>query len=140
MFGVFAFVLGAVLAAMEMGQPLLARAVPIATGVVAIITGAPVHRVEGVTLPAAGPPSLARTSARAAARPATRPSHRSLLQLLLRRADGDPAGSRRHGPSRDGGRDGSHHRRTPRTGGERVARAIRAIVVAAGLVLVARAI
>ena len=39
-FGVFAFVLGAALAAMEMGQPPLARAVPIATGVVAIITGA----------------------------------------------------------------------------------------------------
>ena len=119
-FGVFAFVLGAALAAMEMGQPLLARAVPIATGVVAIITGALQFTAWKARYLACCRSAFARTDVGELRRDlATRPSHRSLLQLLLRRADGDPAGSRRHGPSRDGGRDGSHHRRTPRTGGER---------------------
>ena len=38
------------------------------------------------------------------------------LQSVLCRSDCDPPGPRGHGSSRDGGRDGSHHRRTTRTG------------------------
>ena len=79
---------------------------------------APVHRVEG-----ASPcllPGGARARPYAAGRRrhglATRPAPRPPLRPLLRRSDGDPPGRRGHGPSRDGCRGGSHHRRTSRTG------------------------
>ena len=49
-FGMAVFPLGVALAEVEMQQPALARAVPIAAGVVVLIAGrAPVHRVEGAT-------------------------------------------------------------------------------------------
>ena len=47
---------------------------------------------------------------------ATRPAPRPPLHPLLCRSDGDPPGRRRHGPSRDDCRRGSHHRRTSCTG------------------------
>ena len=118
-FGMAAFPLGVALAAIEMQQPALARAVPIAVGVVVLIAGvAPAHRVEG-----ASPrllPGGARARPYAAGRRrhglATRPAPRPPLQPLLCRSDGDPPGHRGHGPSRDGCRGGGHHRRTSRTG------------------------
>jgi hypothetical protein len=39
-----------------------------------------------------------------------------VLMMVARRPDGDPLGLRDHGPTRDGCRDGGHHRRTSRTG------------------------
>ena len=49
-FGMAAFPLGVALAAIEMQQPALARAVPIAVGVVMLIAGCtPAHRVEGAS-------------------------------------------------------------------------------------------
>ena len=72
-FGMAVFPLGAALAAIEMQQPALARAVPIAVGVVVLIAGSSSSpRGRHVTLPAAGkhPPPLARMSPRATARPA----------------------------------------------------------------------
>ena len=122
-FGMAVFPLGAALAAIEMQQPALARAVPIAAGVVVLDRRrAPVQRVEGTSpclLPGSVRLALARMSPRATASRhglATRPAPRPPLQPLLCRSDGDPSGHRGHGPSRDGGRDGSHHRRTSRTG------------------------
>jgi hypothetical protein len=110
-----AFPLGVALAAVEMQLPALARAVPIAVGVVVLIAGAlqftawKAHHLaccreapgRGRTLPADRRHSLA-----------TRPP----LQLLLCRPDGDPPRHRGHGPAREGCRDGSHLRRTSRTG------------------------
>jgi predicted metal-binding membrane protein len=94
-FGMAAFPLGVALAAIEMQQPALARAVPITVGVVVLM---------------AGSLQLTAWKARLLA------CRRTPLQLLLCRSDGDPPGHRGHGPSRDGSRGGSHHRRTPRTG------------------------
>jgi hypothetical protein len=70
---------------------------------------------------------------------ATRPAPRAPLQPLLCRADGDPPGHRGHGPSRDGclGVAITVERLAP--AGERVARAIGAVVVGVGLFLIARA-
>ena len=49
-FGMAVFPLGVALAEVEMQQPALARAVPIAAGVVVLIAGrAPVQRVEGAS-------------------------------------------------------------------------------------------
>lgn len=118
-FGMAAFSLGVTLVAVEMQLPALARAVPIAVGVVVLIVGAlqftawKAHHLaccreapgRGRTLPAdAGTAWL------------TRPAPRPPLQLLLCRPDGDPPRHRGHGPARDGCRDGSHHRRASRTG------------------------
>src|SRR2546428_922604 len=47
---------------------------------------------------------------------ATRPVPRTPLQPVLCRSDCDPSGLGSHGPSRDGCRGGSNHRRTSRTG------------------------
>src|SRR5688572_4945377 len=78
----------------------------------------PVHRVEGASpclLPAdAGAlPDAARARRLGLA---IRPQPRLPLQLLLYRLDGGPARRRGHGPARDGGRGGSHYRRTTGTG------------------------
>ena len=118
-FGMAAFPLGVALAAIEMQQPALARAVPIAAGVVVLIAGA-------LQLTAWKARHLACCREATRARPyaagrrrhglATRPAPRPPLQPLLCRSDGDPPGHRGHGPSRDGCRGGSHHRRTSRTG------------------------
>ena len=77
-----------------------------------------VHCVEDASprvLPR-GARSLPCTAGRCRRGLATRPAPWPSLRPLLFRSDGDPLGSRSHGPSRDGGRDGSHHRRTARTG------------------------
>ena len=118
-FGMAAFPLGVALATIEMQQPALARAVPIAVGVVVLIAGAlqftawKAHHLaccreapgRGRTLPAD-----AGTAWRHGLRLGLHCSQ------LLCRSDGDPPGHRGHGPSRDGCRGGSHHRRTSRTG------------------------
>ena len=118
-FGMAAFPLGVALAAIEMQQPALARAVPIAVGVVVLIAGCPpVHRVEGASpcLLPGGTRARPYAAGRRRHGLATRPAPRPPLQPLLCRSDGDPPGHRGHGPSRDGCRGGSHHRRTSRTG------------------------
>ena len=142
-FGMAAFPLGVALAAIEMQQPALARAVPIAVGVVVLIAGVlQLSRVEG-----ASPrllPGGARARPYAAGRRrhglATRPAPRPPLHLLLCRSDGDPPGRRGHGPC---ARWPSWRQPSPSNvshpAGERVARAIGAVVVGAGLVLIARA-
>jgi hypothetical protein len=110
-FGMAAFPLGAALAAVEMQQPAPARVVPIAVGVVVLIAGA-IQFTSPCLLPGG-------TGARPydAGGPrhglATRRAPRTPLQLLLCQSD---PGHRGHGPARDGCRDGSHHRRTSRTG------------------------
>src|SRR5258707_298392 len=79
---------------------------------------APVHRVEGTT-PCLLPGGAGVWPYVAGGRRhglATRRASRPPLQLLLCRPDGDPPRHRGHGPARDGCRDGSHHRRTSRTG------------------------
>ena len=141
-FGVFAFVLGAVLAAMEMEQPQLARAVPTATGVVAIITGALQFTAWKARYLACCRSAFARTDVGASYGETWRHGLRiglscsyccaGLMAILLALGVMDLRAmavvtaaitAERLAPA-----------------GERVARAIGAIVVAAGLVLVARAI
>ena len=121
-FGMAIFPLGAALAEIEMQQPALARAVPIAVGAVVLDRRRPaVHRVEGAS-PCLLPGSV-RLRSRGCHRGlrrdrhglATRPAPRAPLLPVLCWSDRDPSGVRGHGPSRDGGRDGSHHRRTSRT-------------------------
>jgi hypothetical protein len=104
-FGMAAFPLGIALATIEMQQPALARAVPIAVGVVVLIAGC-------LQLTRARPYAAGRRRHGLATRPAPRPP----LHPLLCRSHGDPPGHRGHGPSRDGCCGGSHHRRTSRTG------------------------
>ena len=118
-FGMAAFPLGVALATIEMQQPALARAVPIAVGVVVLIAGAlqftawKAHHLaccreapgRGRTLPAD-----AGTAWRHGLRLGLHCSYCSAGP------DGDPPGHRGHGPARDGCRDGSHHHRTSRTG------------------------
>jgi Predicted metal-binding integral membrane protein (DUF2182) len=118
-FGMAAFPLGVALAAIAMQQPVLARAVPIAVGVVVLIAGA----LQFTALEGAPPrlvPGGTRARPYAAGRRrhglATRPAPRPPLHLLLCRSHGDPPGHRGHGSSRDGCRGGRHHRRTSRTG------------------------
>jgi hypothetical protein len=79
---------------------------------------APVHRVEGALpclLPGGARPRT-HAAGRRRHRLATGPASGSPLQLRLRQSDGACPGHRGHGPSRDGGRGGRHHRRTPRSG------------------------
>src|SRR4030095_11232885 len=97
-----AFPLGAALAAIEMEQPSLARAVPIAIGVVVLIAGflqltawKARHLDCCREAPGRGPSLAGRRGHRLATRPAPRPS----LQPLLCQSDGDPPGHRGHGPS-----------------------------------------
>ena len=118
-FGMAAFPLGVALAAVEMQLPALARAVPIAVGVVVLIAGALQFTAWKARHLACCREAPGRGRTLAGGRRhglATRPAPRPPLQLLLRRSDGDPPGHRGHGPSGDGRRDGSHHRRTSRTG------------------------
>ena len=112
-FGIAAFPIGVALAAVEMRSPALAGAVPIAVGVV-ILIAAPIHRLEG-TSPCLLPGGTEARPYVAGGRRhglATPPAPRPPLQLLLCRPDGDPPRHRSHGPTRDGCRDVSHHRRT----------------------------
>ena len=118
-FGMVAFPLGVALAAVEMQQPALARAVPIAVGVVVLIAGA----LQFTAWKARHLACCRESPAHGRALPAdagTAWRHGLRLGLhcssLLCRSDGDPAGHRGHGPSRDGGRGGGHHRRASRTG------------------------
>ena len=117
-FGMAAFPLGVALAAIEMQQPALARAVPIAVGVVVLIAGSlqftawKARHLAWCREARARPYAAGRRRHGLATRPAPRPP----LQPLLFRSDGDPPGHRGHGPSRDGCRGGSHHRRASRTG------------------------
>ena len=53
-FGLAAFPIGAALTTIEMRQPALSRAVPLAIGIVVLIAGVAVHRMEGA--PARGLP------------------------------------------------------------------------------------
>src|SRR5437763_15961019 len=117
-FGMAAFPLGVALAAVEMQQPALARAVPIAVGVVVLMAGSlqltawkASHLAycreapgRGRTLPAA-----AGTAWRPALRPGLHCSHCcvGLMAILLGIGVMDLL---------DGGRGGGHHRRTSRTG------------------------
>jgi predicted metal-binding membrane protein len=100
-FAMAAFPPGVALAAGRDELPALARAVPIAVGVVVLIAGA-----------------LQFTAWKAHHLACCReaPRRRPPLQLLLRRPGGDHPRHRGHGPARDGCRDGSHHRRTSRAG------------------------
>ncbi len=120
--GMAVFPLGVALAAVEMRHQALARAVPMAVGVVVLIAGAlPVHRVEGrITLPFAGrrlggaTVRCERTCRHGLAIHGSAP--RRPLQQLLCEPDGDPARPWGHGPARNGGSDGGHHPGTRRTG------------------------
>ena len=117
-FGMAVFPLGVVLAAIEMQQPALARAVPIAVGVVVLIAGA----LQFTAWKARHLACCREAPGRGRTLPAdagTAWRHGLRLGLhcsLLCRSDGDPLGHRGHGPSRDGCRCGSHHRRTSRSG------------------------
>ncbi len=118
-FGMAAFPLGVALAAIEMQQPALARAVPIAVGVVVLIAGSLQFTAWKARHLACcrEAPGRGRTLAADAGT-----AWRHGLRLGLHCSsccsglDGDPPGHRGHGSSRDGGRGGSHHRRTSRTG------------------------
>ena len=118
-FGMAAYPLGVALAAVEMQLPALARAVPIAVGVVVLIAGALQFTAWKAHHLACCREATGRGRYVAGGRRhslATRTAIRPPLQLLLCRPDGDPPCHRGHGPARDGCRDGSHHRRTFRTG------------------------
>ena len=120
-FGMAVFPLGAALAEIEMQQPALARAVPIAVGAVVLIAGFlqfTAWKARHLACCREAPASLARMSPqlrRDRHGLATRPAPRPPLLPVLCRSDRDPSGVGGHGPSRDGGRDGRHHRRTSRT-------------------------
>ena len=131
--GVAAFPLGVALAAVEMQQPALARAVPIAVGVVVLVAGAlqltawkARHLACCREAPGRGRalPADAGTAWRHGLRLG------APLQPLLRRPDGDPPRRRGHGPARDGRGDGAITVERLAPAGERVARAIG--VVASG--------
>ena len=118
-FGMAVFPLGAALATIEMQQPALARAVPIAAGVVVLIAGAlqfSAWKARHLACCHEAPRARPYVAGRCPHGLATRPTPRPPLQPVLCRSDCDPLGHRGHGPARDGGRDGSHHRRTTRTG------------------------
>jgi hypothetical protein len=118
-FGMAAFPLGVALAAIEMQQPALARAVPIAVGVVVLIAGAlqfTAWKARHLACCREAPGRGRTLPADAGTAWRTRPAPRPPLQPLLCRSDGAPPGHRGHGPARDGWRGGSHHRRTSRTG------------------------
>ena len=116
-FGMAVFPLGAALAAIEMQQPALARAVPIAVGGVVLIAGALQFTAwKARQLAWCRESSGGYAAGRCRRGLATRPTPRPPLQPVLCRSDGDPLGHRGHGSSRDGCRGGSHRRRTSRTG------------------------
>src|SRR5216684_2456078 len=116
LFGMASFPLGVALAAVVMQRPALARAVPIAVGVVVLMAGS----LQLTAWKARHLACCREAPGRGRTLPADagtiRPAPRPPLQPLLFRSDGDPPGHRRHGPSRDGCRGGSHHRRASRTG------------------------
>ena len=117
-FGMAAFPVGVALATVEMQRPALARAVPIAVGVVVLIAGvAPVHRVEGAS-PRVLPGGIGARPAAGGRRRglATWPAPRPPVRPLLWRSDGDLPRHRSHGPPRDGRRGDRHHRRASRPG------------------------
>jgi hypothetical protein len=114
--GLAVFPLGVALAAIEMHEPALARAVPVAAGVVVLIAGV----FQFTSWKARHLACCREEHERDHLLPAdtgmaTRRAPRTPLRPLLRKSDGDPPGHRNHGPSRDGCRDGSHHCRTSRT-------------------------
>ena len=118
-FGMTAFTLGVALAAIEMQQAALARAVPIGVGVIVLIAGAfqfTSWKARHLACCREAPGPDRYFAGRRQHGLATRPAPRSLLQLLQRRSDGHPSDYRGHGPSRDGCRGGSDHDRTSRTG------------------------
>ena len=122
-------------------KPALARAVPIAAGVVVLIAG-----VRQLTAWKARHlaccrerPGTAHAAGRRRYGLATRPAPRPPLHPLRCRSDGHPPGHRGHGPPRDGCRGGAITIERLAPAGERVARAIGAVVVGAGLFLIARA-
>ena len=119
LFGMAVYPLGVALAAVEMHQPVLARAAPIAAGVVVLIAGAiQFTSLEGTSpwlLPGGAGTWLYSTGGRRC-RLATRPGARPPLHLLLRQLHNRVAYHRCHGFARDGSRDSSHHRRTPGAG------------------------
>ena len=118
-FGMAVFPLGVALAEVEMQQPALARAVPMGVGVVVLIAGVLQFSAWKARHLACCREAPGRGRHVAGRRPhglATRPAPRPPLQSVLCRSDCDPPGPRGHGSSRDGGRGGSHHRRTTRTG------------------------
>ena len=133
--GMAAFPIGVALATVEMRQPALARAVPIAVGLVVLVAGfLQLTAVEGASprlLPRrAGPRPPAAGRHRHGAAPRRAP--RRPVQPLLRRLDGDSPRRRRHGPSRDGRR---RRRRSPSNARPRRcahrARAVGAVAVVA---------
>ena len=118
-FGVAAFLLGGALATVVMKLPALARAVPMAIGVVVLVTGAiqftawKAHHLaccRKVPGRCHALPADAGTAWRHGVRLGLHCSYCcvGLTAILL------VIGS--HGPARDGCRDGSHHRRTSCTG------------------------
>jgi uncharacterized protein YqgC (DUF456 family) len=118
-FGMAAFPLGVALATIEMQQPALARAVPIAVGVVVLLAGVLQFTAWKARHLACcrEAPGRGRTLPPDAGT-AWRHGLRLGLPLhpLLCRSYGDPLRSRGHGPSHDGCRGGSHYRRASRTG------------------------
>ena len=97
----------------------LARAAPIAVGVVVLLAGClqlTAWKARHLACCREAPGRGRTLPADAGAAWRHGPAPRPPLQPLLCRSDRDPPGHRGHGPSRDGCRDGSHHHRTARTG------------------------
>ena len=111
-FGLAVFPVGVAMAAIEMQQPALARAVPIAVGVVVLIAGAlqftawKAHHLACCR----EAPGRDRTLPPTPARPGGMACISDSTAALLCQPDGDPSGRRRHGSARDGRRDGRYHR------------------------------
>jgi hypothetical protein len=121
-FGMAAFPLGAVLAAIEIQQPAVARDVPIAIATIVLVAGLlqlTAWKARQLACCRNGRDRALAAGAGAAAAAGcggvTACAAAALLMIARHRS---------HGPSRDGCRDGSHHRQHLAPAGERVARAI----------------
>ncbi len=138
-FGMAAYPLGVALAAVEMQRPALARAVPIALGVVVLMADSLQLTAWSPRLLPGGTRARPYVAGRRRHGLATRPAPRPPLHPLLCPSDGDPPGHRVMDLRAMAVVAAAITVERLAPAGERVARATGAIVVVAGLFLIARA-
>ena len=111
--GLAVFPVGVAMATIEMEQPALARAVPIAAGLVVLIAGAlqfTKWKAHHLACCREAPGRDCVLPARPRCGVEARPAFRTPLRPQLCQPDGDPTGCRCHGPARNGRHYGRYHR------------------------------